>query len=168
MYIYITGTRMDVIPARQLARMSMALAGRYGEGACDDRAAPFERRAQALELLRLEVELDPQVFDVRRACGGQMVEEAVPLGIRRAHPLDLCTSDRIEQPRDLVGDEQVLAAVHGDDDVTTFREVAEPRPLRPGPVSESAAAGLVGLLVARPVETRQRGVSRARQQAPVA
>src|SRR5215211_5436123 len=139
MYIYITRAGKDVIPARQLARMSVSLARRHLERARHHRATALERRAQALQLTWLEVELELKILDVRRACGGQVVEQAIPIRIRRAHPFDLGTADRVEQRRGLIRDQQVLAAVYGDDEVTAVGQFAEPRPLRPWPFAEPAA-----------------------------
>ena len=85
-----------------------------------------------------------------------------------AHALDLGAADRIEQRGDAVADEHVLAAVHGDDRGSRAPPSSpEPGPLRPRPLAEAAAPGLVRLLVERLVEARQRRVGRPRQQAAV-
>src|SRR5437763_1383203 len=162
MYIYITRAGIDLIPPRQLARVRVPLAGRHLKRARDDRAAAFERRARRLQLPRLQIELDLQVLDAGRPGDREMVEQAVPVGSCGAHPLDLRAADRIEQRRDRLADEQVLAAVNGDDEVAAFRKLAEPRPLRARPLAEAASAGLVCLLVTRLVEAGQRRVRRAR------
>src|SRR5919197_495869 len=131
MYIYIDRAGIDVIPARELARVRVSLAGRHLQRTRDDRSTAFERRPNQLQLFRLQVELDLEVFERGRPCDAEVIEQALPIRSRGAHPLDLGAADRIEQRRDAVRHEQVLAAMNRDDEVAAFGELAEPRPLRP-------------------------------------
>src|SRR6266542_6608879 len=57
--------RKDLIPARELARVPMRIL--VDERARDHRPGALERPAQALQLLRLQPQLDLQVFELRRA-----------------------------------------------------------------------------------------------------
>src|SRR3954467_2987837 len=120
--------------------MSVALTGRHGERARDDRAAAPERRPDALQLLRLEIELDAKIVEARRACDCEMVQQAFPVRSGCAHALDLGAADRIEERGGLGRDEEVLSAVHGDNEMSALRKVAEPRPFGPRPLAEAAAS----------------------------
>jgi hypothetical protein len=159
---------VNLVPASQFARVRVALSGGDLGRPGDDHAAALERRAQRLELLPLERQFGAQVLDVRRARRRQMVEQAAPAGVGGAHPVKFGAADGVEQIRGFGGDQQVLAPVHRDADVTALDDLAEPRPLGGGPGGEPAAARLVRLLVARLVEAGQRGVRGPRQQAPPA
>src|SRR3954462_15026838 len=158
---------MDLFPARELARVGVSRTGRHLERARDDRAAPLERQAQQLQPLRLEAELAANVLEARGAGLREVVEQPTPVPFLRVHALDLATADRVERRGHLVRDEQVLAAMNGNHRESAFGELAEPRPLRPGPFAEAAAAGLVCLLVTCLVEARQSGVGGSREEPSV-
>jgi len=85
----------------------------------------------------------------------------------QGHALDLGATDRVEQGRDGVGHEQVLAAVDGEDRVAACAEPAEPGELRRRPLAEAGALGRVRLLVAGLEQARQRAVGRAGQEPAV-
>src|SRR5215472_1329683 len=105
-----------------------------------------------------------QVVDGGRPRRGQVVEQPAPAGIGGAHPRDLGGADRVEQVRHLPGQQQVLAPMDAGDQVAALAELAEPRPFRERPGGESRAARPVRVLVARPVEARQRAIRGAGQQ----
>lgn len=54
---------IDLIPARQLARMQMSLAGGYLQRPRDDRTAPLQRGTQRPQLLPLQPQLEAQILD---------------------------------------------------------------------------------------------------------
>ena len=111
---------------------------RHLRRARDDRAAALQRRAQRLQLLRLELELDagdPRCCDGPAPRGGRAADPS------RDRPRASARSRRGRSDRAArrpLGHEEVLAAVDRDDEVAALRELAEPRPLRRGPVAEAA------------------------------
>src|SRR5204863_9871529 len=107
--------------------------------------------AQALQLLRREPELDLQVLELRRAGFCEMLQQRV-VGVA----LELRAAERIEQRQELRGNEQVLAAVDGEDHVPARAQLPEPRELRPGPLPEAGTLRRVRPLVASLEEARQR------------
>src|SRR5215470_3368398 len=145
MYIYITCAQKDVIPARELAGMDVSSSGGHLERPRHDRSTSLQRRPERLQLLWLELELHLKVGDVRRPGGREVVEQPIPVRVARAHALDLGTADRIQERRDLLRHEQILPAVHGEDEVAAFRELAEPRPFRSRPLPEAGRSGFVRL-----------------------
>ncbi len=134
----------------------------------DDGAASLQRCPQRGQLLPLQPQLHPQVVEDGRAHGGEMVEQLAPARVLGAHPLDLGPADGVEQVRGFAGHQQVLAPVHGTDDVAPPGELAKPGPLGRGPAREAATARLVRLFVAGLVQARQRAVGGAGQQAALA
>jgi hypothetical protein len=108
---------IDLIPARQLARMQMSLAGGYLQRPRDDRTAPLQRGTQRPQLLPLQPQLEAQILDGGGPSGGEMVQQPAPAAVGCAHALDLRTADRVEQACYIAAHEQVLAAVDRGDQV---------------------------------------------------
>src|SRR5436305_14109465 len=96
-----------------------------------------------------------------------MAQETCPTGIRRLHPGELGPADRIDERRDLIGDEEALAAMDREDEVPARAELAEPLELRRRPLPEAGALARVRLLVARLEEARQCRVGRPREEPAV-
>jgi hypothetical protein len=128
----------------------------------DDRPAALQRPAQLLQLLRREAQLELQVLQLGRAGLGEMPQQRIVL-----MPLELRPAEWVEQPRNLLRDEQALAAVDREGRVPARAELAEPGVLRPRPLSETRALGRVRLLVAGREQARQGGVGRPGKQAAV-
>ena len=63
----------------------LAVGEAHAQVSSDERSAAFERRAQRLQLLRLEPQLGLQVVEGRRAGSGEVLEEGRPLGLA-LHP----------------------------------------------------------------------------------
>src|SRR5436190_19990232 len=97
-----------------------------------------------------------------------MAEEPRPFRVVRLHAGDLGAADRVHEPRDILGDEQALAAMHREDRIAARAELAEPGVLRRGPLPEAGLVGSVRLLVTSLEEARERAVRRSREQPAVA
>ena len=159
------GLGIELVPAREHARMQVRLL--VDDAAGDHRAAALERRAQLLELLRLQLELELKVLQLGRAGLAQVAQQAGRAGIVRLHPVELGARERVDQPRRLVRDEQVLSAVDGEDGITACAESAEPRVFRSRPLAEPGLVRRVRLFVTGPEEARQGAVGGACQQASI-
>src|SRR5829696_1625150 len=137
MYIYIGADRMHLVPTRELGRVGVRVARRVHERTRHDRAAALERRADRVQLLRLEPELGLEVVQRRRSGRGEVPEQERPVFGSSLHPRELRARDRVDQPRDILRDEQVLAAVDLENEVAALPELPEPRELRPRPLPET-------------------------------
>src|SRR6476469_2517742 len=122
----------------------------------DQRPAALERHADALQLLGREGQLRLQVVELRRPGVREMTQEPRPALALQLHPRKLGAADRVEQRRDLVSDEEALAAVDGEDEVASSAKLPEPRELRGGPLAEAGLVMRVRLLVARLEKARER------------
>ena len=151
---------MDLLPACKLACVPVRRL--IDDAPRDDRAAAIERRAEPLQLLGTQPEFGLEVLQLGRGHLREVAPSPRPAGIRLFHPLRFGAADRVEQHGQVLGHEQVLAAVDGEDSVSAGAELAEPGELRRRPPAEAGAVGPVGVLVASLEQARQSGIGGAR------
>jgi hypothetical protein len=159
---------MGLVPADQLTGMQVSRSGGDLQRAGDDRTAAFQRGAQGVQLLPREPQLPADVVDAGGPGLNKMIKQPPPAGIGRAHAGDLGPANGIQQVGQLTRNEQVLAPVHGRDEIAALGQFAEPRPLGRGPRGKTWAARLVRVLVTGPIQARQRAIGGAGQQPAIA
>src|SRR5256714_9809897 len=158
--------RVRLVPAKEEARVPVGLL--VDERPRHDRPAALERRAEALELLRCQGQLRLKVLELGGTGVGKVLEQPRPAFLGRRHARDLGPADRVEERGDLVRHEEALPPVDGEDEMPASAELAKPRELRRGPLTEAGALARVRLLVARLEQARQRRVGGAGEEAAVA